>query len=54
MVNKALIRPAISGGGTLGGGWLNSHKSKHQTLGRLLGFIGLLGGWAPSGWFSGS
>ena len=22
MVNKLLIRPAISGGGTLGGGWL--------------------------------
>ena len=27
MVNKPLIRPAISGGGgTLGGGWLISHE----------------------------
>ena len=26
MVNKPLIRPAISGGGTLGGGWLTSHN----------------------------
>ena len=25
MVNKPLIRPAISGGGTLGAGWLTSH-----------------------------
>ena len=27
MVNKPLIRPAISGGGTLGGGRLNSHEN---------------------------
>ena len=26
MVNKPLIRPAISGGVTLGGGWLTSHR----------------------------
>ena len=26
MVNKPLIRPAISGGGTLGGGRLTSHE----------------------------
>ena len=29
MVNKPLIRPAISGGGTWpGGGWLTSHKDR--------------------------
>ena len=28
MVNKPLIRPAISGGGTLGGGRLTSHDYK--------------------------
>ena len=26
MVNKPLIRPYFRGGGTLGGGWLTSHK----------------------------
>ena len=26
MVNKPLIRPDFWGGGTLGGGWLTSHK----------------------------
>ena len=28
MVNKPLIRPAISGGGTLGGGRWTSHESR--------------------------
>ena len=28
MVNRPLIRPAISGGGTLGGGWLTSHYKR--------------------------
>ena len=33
MVNKPLIRPAISGGGTLGGGRLTSHDSKFPNSG---------------------
>ena len=27
MVNKPLIRPAISAGGSLGGDWLTSHET---------------------------
>ena len=32
MVNKPLIRPAISGGGTLGGGRLTSHDMKSMNV----------------------
>ena len=43
MVNKPLIRPAISGGGTLGGGTLTSHDMENGTSSekRGWGVVGL-------------